>query len=277
MKTNDEGVQDMLSLDDLGIVQGTDKSSVCHGYLKHYERLFSPWQHAPITLVEIGVFDGASLRTWRQFFSRARIVGLDIDRTCLKHATDGIEVVIGSQTDAAFLDEVARWTRPNILIDDGSHQADHIMFTFEHLFRHLAPGGCYVIEDLDAHVGPNASYWRGTAECPPTDHFARLFGEVATRQRPDIDRIEALPSAVAIWKAARTDLDAVEAHAAKLLESDAATAESFYRQALFLRNRGKLAEAETAVERAIAMDPTRPWYHQAREDILARAQQRAAE
>ncbi|WP_052401482.1 class I SAM-dependent methyltransferase [Muricoccus aerilatus] len=266
----------MLSLDDLGIVQGTDKSSACHGYLKHYERLFAPWQHAPITLVEIGVFDGASLRTWRQFFSRARIVGLDIDRSCLKHAAEGIEVVIGSQTDAAFLDEVARWTRPNIIIDDGSHQADHIMFTFEHMFRHLVPGGCYVIEDLNAHVGPNASYWRGTAECPPTDHFGRFFGEVATRQRADIERIEAFPSAVAIWKSARTNLDAVEARVAQLLESGEATAESFYRQALFLRDRGKIGPAEVAIARAIEMDSTRPWYHTAREDILARAQARAA-
>ena len=261
----------MLSLDDLGVVEGTDKSSVCHGYLEHYDRMFGGWRDAPITLVEIGVFDGASLRAWRKYFSRARIVGLDIDPACLRHAAEGIEVVIGSQTDAAFLAEVARWTRPSIIIDDGSHRADDIMFTFERMFESLLPGGCYIIEDLDAHVGPNASFWRGNAKCPPTEHFARFFEAVATKQRSDIDRVEAIRNAVAIWKAPVRSLELVQEKIERLLDSDEATAESLYCYALFLRDRRQLGRAQAAISRAIERGGPKPWFLEARDKIQARA------
>jgi hypothetical protein len=61
-------------------------------------------------------------------------------------------VEIGSQVDPKFLTGLLQKYRLTIIIDDGSHQSDHVIFTFEHLFGALPPGGCYVMEDLYMHA-----------------------------------------------------------------------------------------------------------------------------
>src|SRR5437763_1266547 len=112
------------SLDELGIVRGTDKSSLSQDYLRHYERLLMQFVRAPITLIEIGIADGASLETWQRYLETATIVGIDIDPACKRFETDRTIVHIGSQTDAAFLDSVVLAHPPTVIIDDGSHLPD---------------------------------------------------------------------------------------------------------------------------------------------------------
>lgn len=47
-------------LDAIGILHGVDKSSLSHGYLVQYERILGPLRRTQITLLEIGVSQGAS-------------------------------------------------------------------------------------------------------------------------------------------------------------------------------------------------------------------------
>ena len=61
------------TLDEIGLKYGTDKSSSHHHYLPFYETFMAPLRDAPITLLEIGVYQGASLRTWRK---KRRILSL---------------------------------------------------------------------------------------------------------------------------------------------------------------------------------------------------------
>jgi cephalosporin hydroxylase len=143
-------------LDDIGILRGTDKSSLNHDYLRHYERILGHLRHEPITLLEIGVFRGSSLRMWEDYMTAARIVGVDIAPECIRYAGDRCEIEIGSQADHNFLDEIGQRRRPHVIIDDGSHMADHVILTFRTLFPHLRPGGIYIIEDLHFHAGPGA-------------------------------------------------------------------------------------------------------------------------
>ena len=230
--------------------------------------MFRDFRDAPITLVEIGVFNGASLRTWRSYFHRARIVGVDIDPQCLKQATDGIEVVIGSQADAAFLAELAKWTRPSIIIDDGSHRADHIGFTFDHLFPILVEGGCYIVEDLAAHLGPDAAFWRGDADRPPTESFAEMFSAVVARTRDiGIERVEAFPSAVALWKRRQRDEVAIEKNVRQVLDTNKGTADTWFYYSGFLLDRQRFEEAETAILRATEMGGQTPRFQRMHENI----------
>jgi cephalosporin hydroxylase len=129
------------SLDAYGILNGTDKSSLNHDYLRHYERILGHLRYEPITLLEIGVFRGGSLHMWSDYLEKALIVGVDIRPECAEYAGDRREVEIGSQADKAFLDDLGRRRRPDVIIDDGSHQADHVIATFRSLFPHLRPGG----------------------------------------------------------------------------------------------------------------------------------------
>ena len=170
-----------IALDVIGAIEGTDKSSGIHDYLRHYEALFAPWKHSAIAVLEIGVLGGASLRMWEQFFARARIIGADINPDVQRHSTDRVTIEIGSQDDATFLDHLCNTYAPTIIIDDGSHMAHHVIFTFEHCFRLLPPGGIYVVEDLYFHLGPQAQQYRGPSPIGPGEYFTRLAQRVAAR------------------------------------------------------------------------------------------------
>jgi hypothetical protein len=168
---------DHKSLDELGIALGTDKSSVLADYLRHYEQIFAPFRHLPINVLEIGVAEGASLALWSKWFTQAMIVAVDINPDCARFTTDRANVRIGSQTDTEFMKQLCFEYPPTIVIDDGSHQADHIRTTFTSVFPLVLPGGLYVIEDLYLHVGATAEAYRGGADAPP-QYF---IGDIANK------------------------------------------------------------------------------------------------
>lgn len=148
------------SLRRLAEIYGTDKWGV-HWYCQHYERHFAAFRKRPITLLEIGIgglddprAGGNSLRMWRRYFPRGRIVGIDIaDKKA--HEERRIRTFQGDQSDEAFLRRViAEIGTPDIIIDDGSHLNEHVLKTFGVLFPLLADRGIYAVEDTQT------SYWK---------------------------------------------------------------------------------------------------------------------
>jgi len=128
-----------------------DSDKIKHGYLGLYDPVLAPWMDKEITLLEVGVHRGGSLRLWRDYFPRGTIIG--IDRSLPEHfqPEQRIQIFEGSQGDKAFLSKVANTTAPDgfdIIIDDASHIGEKTRITFWHLFdHHLKPGGLYAIED----------------------------------------------------------------------------------------------------------------------------------
>ena len=137
-------------------------------YFEVYRKVFETRRLQPLRILEIGVYLGSSLSLWRKYFSHAStlVVGIDIQPNCAQFAApaDGIEVRIGSQTDAIFLQQVVAEFGPfDIIIDDGSHHTAHQIQSFNHLFAGgLKPGGLYLVEDL------HASYWPGWIDSEKT-------------------------------------------------------------------------------------------------------------
>jgi hypothetical protein len=149
---------DDIDLDFIGVLEGSDKSSsveYCWDYLRHYQELFSQWKNESINIIEIGIGRGISLTLWLNYFTRARIIGVDINQNCKKYERERVVVEIGSQNDEAFLQRLCKTYPPTIIIDDGSHRADHIIYTFERMFPSLLSGGLYIIEDLAFHYWPD--------------------------------------------------------------------------------------------------------------------------
>jgi hypothetical protein len=152
-------VEDIVSLDAIGIVAGIDKASLrgeylsSWDYLRHYEEFFKEFRTADINVIEMGVHEGASLRMWKRYFDRAKLIGVDLNPASAKATEDRIDVRVGSQVDEPFMKAIAQEFPPTIVIDDGSHAALHIIQSFNILFPLLAPGGVYVIEDLALHFG----------------------------------------------------------------------------------------------------------------------------
>jgi cyclopropane fatty-acyl-phospholipid synthase-like methyltransferase len=124
-------------------------------YFPIYERHFKEFVYKPVTLIEIGCGAGGSLQMWKQYFGpNARIVGIDINAQCKRFAEDQIEIHIGPQQDAAFLQRVIdRVGIPDIVIDDGSHVMSHIVATFNFLYPRMLKNGVYLVEDL------HTAYW----------------------------------------------------------------------------------------------------------------------
>jgi hypothetical protein len=92
-----------LTLDELGLKYGTDKASLHHNYLNFYEGFVAPLRDQPLTLLEIGVFQGASLRMWREYFPYAKVVGVDIMLSCKQFETDRIKIELADQSNLEHL------------------------------------------------------------------------------------------------------------------------------------------------------------------------------
>ena len=145
------------SLTSLGRLHGTDKADKVHTfagltYLDVYERYLRelPSRGKDITILEIGVREGASLRMWSDWFPDAQICGFDIDPSCKRFEESRIRIAIGSQDDPQLLRTAFPETsRFDLIVDDGSHINSMTLAAFDVLFaKRLKPGGLYIIEDL---------------------------------------------------------------------------------------------------------------------------------
>lgn len=126
-------------------------------YFEVYERYFSVYRGTPLRRLEIGVPQGGSLELWRKYFGPdAAIYGVDINAQSAACVDEPNKIMIGSQADPVFLNRVIeKLGSPNIVLDDGSHIAEHQIASFKALYPALKEGGLYVLEDL------HTSYWKG--------------------------------------------------------------------------------------------------------------------
>ena len=169
--------------------EGTDKQSrqPGHSYVHTYSSMLGPWRHTLRSMVEIGIGSlsgkmaanmkywwwamqrhhhvdrspagtmprdmayqpGASLRSWRRYFSRARIIGLDIDGNTVRLAneTPGVEAYV---VDASVPTQIAANVphELDLIIDDGDHVWVAQQRTLLNMWPYLALGGYYFIEDV---------------------------------------------------------------------------------------------------------------------------------
>ncbi len=136
-------------LDELAIQYGTDKSSKHHNYTAWYFILFNSIRLQPLKLVELGVFQAASLKMWADFFPNAQLYGVDNKPEAAQYETERTKIFIGNQRDRRFLKKTAELIgSPDIIIDDGGHRPEEQLDSLFALFPHLKDGGIYVIEDL---------------------------------------------------------------------------------------------------------------------------------
>src|ERR1700712_2107712 len=96
-------------LDAIGTRWGTDKSALGHNFLVFYEKFLNGLRNrGNLRVLEIGVYSGASLRMWEEYFPNAVIVGLDINPEARVHASPRCPVVIADQSDIAALASLVR-------------------------------------------------------------------------------------------------------------------------------------------------------------------------
>lgn len=188
----------MPTLDEIAVKHGTDKSSAGHFYTRHYETLFEAARYMPLNVLELGVWKGASLRMWREYFPNATITG--VDRTDRNITVPNTRIIICDQ-DCDTLPE--QLDGPfDIIVDDASHLAAPTIKSFHNLFPHLKAGGTYVIEDLqtsyngtdyDGHPDPTTTTATGMQFCK------RLADEINHAEFPTQYRLGYNVSSVKFW------------------------------------------------------------------------------
>lgn len=158
---------------------GSDKAIGWHNYTIVYSELFKEIRHHPLRVFELGLGTnnpglvstmgshgkpGASLRGWREYFPNALVYGADIDRTVL-FEEDRIRTFYCDQLDQSAIRDL--WSQPelhgglNVIIEDGLHTFDANVSFLDGSLNKLAPGGTYVIEDIERSTLPG---WKDCLE-----------------------------------------------------------------------------------------------------------------
>lgn len=124
-------------------------------YFNIYEFWFKKYVGKPVVILEIGVYQGGSLKMWRDYFGeQAKIYAIDINPDCKQFETENTQILIGSQEDREFLKEVkSNIPKVDILMDDGGHSMNQQIVSFQELYGHIKKDGLYLCEDL------HTSYW----------------------------------------------------------------------------------------------------------------------
>ena len=142
-------MEKIMTLDELAVKHGPDKGPNDHMYTSKYSLYLEQYRDIEFNLLEIGVFDGASVKMWKEYFPKANIVALDIDSRCKQYKEERIDIHIGDQTDKKFLIDVFnQYGHFEVILDDGGHSWKQQIILFETLFPLLTHGGLYFVEDM---------------------------------------------------------------------------------------------------------------------------------
>lgn len=119
-----------------------------HSYIEHYSKLFDSIKDTAQCIVELGVCRGGSIKLWREYFSKAKIIAFDIYPECIKfnNIYSNIHIHIMDCTKPEILPLVP--DNSDIIIDDASHVLEQTLKSFTLLWPKVKPGGFYIIEDV---------------------------------------------------------------------------------------------------------------------------------
>ena len=145
---------------------GSDKGSN-HNYTTFYSFIFDDIKSECLQIFEVGLGTnninissnmgpggrpGASLRGWKEFFYKSDIFGADVDDGIL-FEEDRISTFYVDQTSEETIFNL--WSNENlesiefdIIIDDGPHTLESLIFFSENYFKLLKPKGYFILEDI---------------------------------------------------------------------------------------------------------------------------------
>jgi GT2 family glycosyltransferase len=133
---------------DTFIRHGSDKTGY-HNYELIYSALFNDESKIK-NVLEMGVLKGASLKSWKDIFLNAKIVGLEYDLENF-FTEDRITSFYVDQTKEHTFDNFINFIEDRkfeFIVDDGSHLFEETKLTFTKLLPLLDINGWFVVEDI---------------------------------------------------------------------------------------------------------------------------------
>jgi len=126
----------------------TSDKGTNHSYIEHvYEDLFKKYRETANSILEIGTYEGGSLFMWKEYFTNAKIYGLETFKR-VDIEDDRITQIIAD----AYSQITADLFHDNfdIIIDDGPHCGYSQQCCIELYLSKVKPGGILVIEDISS-------------------------------------------------------------------------------------------------------------------------------
>jgi hypothetical protein len=177
----------------------TDKYN--HGYMVVYEPLFLKMKDSK-KILEIGIYQGDSLKMLSEYFKKSKIYGIDIADTSHLNSEKIITYVYNQEKEEDLLNFIElNGGNFDIIIDDGGHTMKQQQTSFGVLFKSLNSGGAYIIEDL--HTSNIDRFKSGEDLISTLDMLNKLndTGELISNYINDGDKeyIKSNISSIDIW------------------------------------------------------------------------------
>ena len=143
-----------MSLDQIVDNTRTDKNTV-HSYLPLYQELFFNKKHTARNVLEIGIYDGGSIKLWNDFFTNATVYGIDINANRWKEIENKEKIVLHTLKDAYnvdfFVDNfINKNIKCDIMVDDGPHTLESMIQFIQLYSQIMTEDGILIIEDVQS-------------------------------------------------------------------------------------------------------------------------------
>jgi len=134
----------------------TDKQTT-HSYLSVYEELLQKKKHSAKSVLEIGIYNGGSIKLWKDYFINAKIYAVEIFD--LHYVWDVLQnddrIVLYTSTDAydpQFVKTklVDQGLRFDMVLDDGPHTLESMKACIQLYLPLLTDDGILIIEDIQS-------------------------------------------------------------------------------------------------------------------------------
>ena len=116
------------------------------GYIDNfYDDIFESFENLPIKMIQIGVYNGESIRLWKDYLhSESEIYACDLNY--FEHI-DGTYSVIG---DMYSNDQVSKFSNDyfDLVIDDGPHSFESFVLVMQKYHSKIKKNGTLIIEDI---------------------------------------------------------------------------------------------------------------------------------
>lgn len=161
-----------MTLDEIFIKNGTDKSSLSHNYSPLYENHLPKEIH---NFLEIGSWKGAGIKSFKEwykdkgtFYVLERFMDGYGLMTVAQFQAIGINAFDGDHDQMWFLETIKE--KFSVISEDGSHHFISQLNIFRRMFVHnVEPGGLYVVEDTF-----DDEYW-GQGVVPVNQNIKNVF------------------------------------------------------------------------------------------------------
>ena len=144
-----------MTFNEIGLSENTDKAALTnrgsHHYGDLYELLFRGWSDDPISILEIGVLEGGSIRTWRRYFPNAGVTTIDVSDS-VQFDDPMIEFIHGDAYSEQVIRKLERRTF-DLMIDDADHRVENQTIFLQRYSPLLKPEGILIIEDVITRDG----------------------------------------------------------------------------------------------------------------------------